>query len=834
MRFSGPRHVPLSPRNMTSGRHSNYSRSRSSGQFDEPEPSESDEFRDQDPIVSEQQMDIEARTNLSHPIYHQPSETQLIRDSGLYYEEGVKERSFTRWRSLTQETRQKHDLMTVKAIDHDNGILVKQAFQTWHVTFLHKKSEAETERFFAQLERRAIKTRDMYLQGKAFTHWAQCTLDSREQAALAERHLTRFKYFHAWRELAEVNEAKVRQLGLRKFMRQWYQKLEYFRNCSDKALYVYQGNLVMGVYRQWYWAVCSQWAIHRQRSRTKHHAIVQWIESFRALQANMEKADSFRRKNTIKACLSQWSRKTRDVVSQQLEADQFRDKRLTADLTKAWRLQARYRPLADKIDGMVNWRVASTAFSTMVVQCRLQRQAVTVDEQRIVRNAWTEWNDRLRWQTLAHKIDDRLVTQMLYQWVLAERSALLGRLHDERLQKRVFRTWVDHWRGLKSGLKAPSTTIAEKGKRRVLKLALDQWRSRTEEKHGMAQKAHAFRVPRDIQEVLQIWRARTGECQKRNREAAGAAFYLSTTKTLTLWRNACKESKKQRQREAYADFRGRLKAKLARNILGIWRNNTAHVLELKDEANVYDQQRLLKFGTTLFDRWLLRLSDLRTRTLETTTQYERSLAASCLTTLVSRHRQIEQQRAQADALALRPVEKAAYESLRTLQLKIWDIQSLQSKADALRRNHERRHTRNLLFGLAQKALRQKGYVEEAIPQTARSRRAAPRPVVPVDSGEGTLIAVEDGGSRESGTVGTDVLGGAPAAIPAGGVLGQSTPSRGRAGKTGGLGTPRTTLGARLMTPVFGSVGRVPATEGRLRGARDVRRTLFEAIPEGRG
>lgn len=58
------------------------------------------------------------------------------------------------------------------AVNYDARTLRNQGFEQWRVRFLNKRSLAETERFFAELDSRAQKARDLFLLTKAFTHWA--------------------------------------------------------------------------------------------------------------------------------------------------------------------------------------------------------------------------------------------------------------------------------------------------------------------------------------------------------------------------------------------------------------------------------------------------------------------------------------------------------------------------------------------------------------------------------------------------------------------------------------------------------------------------------------
>ena len=76
-------------------------------------------------------------------------------------------------------------------------------------------------------------------------------------------------------------------------------------------------------------------------------------------------------------------------------------------------------------------------------RAKASKQAAEVDQLRVLRNAWTNWNDQLRMQTLAMRINERMVLQALYEWVLVERSKLLKRLFEKRLKQATIRRLVE-------------------------------------------------------------------------------------------------------------------------------------------------------------------------------------------------------------------------------------------------------------------------------------------------------------------------------------------------------------------------------------------------------
>lgn len=612
--------------------------------------------------------------------------------------------------------------MEERAIAHDAGILERQAFDQWRNLFLARKRIAETERFFSHLERRASRARDLYLLTKAFTHWAQCASEEEERTSVARRHILRTRYFNAWLEVTAVNNLKVRRQRLGKFFSLWRQGFEFARADNTRAVTFYCKNLVETIYWRWFWHFCERRAPEWRNARLKRQYFAQWIVTHRDDAERRVWTTVSHEEKLKKRYFGRWVAKTRIIQLNQQRAEQHHQNILISRSALQWRQRLQFLPKTRRVEGMVNWRIVSSAFSTLVDRFRLEKQAEQVNRERLVRNAWTQWNDRLRLQTLAHQINDRLMVQALYKWVLAERFVLLRRLHEERLKRRALIKLVDHWKTLTSSHTSICQTLTNTRNQKLLGLVFSQFQSQLHMHRQNARLAHEFHAPKATSESLNLWTTKLAHTRQLHTMARDASFYFRCTRTLQRWRAAVTASQAQKRRTAYATIRRMTKMNLARRLLRNWHGRTMHIVTLHQSAEEIAQQRDMQFATSLFDRWRDRLDFVLAAQESASQSFAGELAHQHLQLWHSRCSVQHEADAKAIDFATSHVQKIAYEALRSLQLKVFEYRSHAQTATELRAWNQRRHFRVYLRVWFEKTLLRRG--GEAMPGTefARSYR----------------------------------------------------------------------------------------------------------------
>jgi len=682
-------------------------------------------------------FDLSSETRQDQPQFHiekqerfyTPSRTQLLRDADTfqYYRiRSVARDIIDRWCDAALEARDNHESMDQIAIHHDTNILLHQAFDHWRVRLRTKKQRAETERFFNHLERRAVKARDLFLLTKAFTHWSKCAYEQSLETSIARKRVLALKYFYAWRDITIENQNQIQHQVRKKFFGIWKQHHALTLAENHWAESLRRRMLLRSGYWHWFWAFCERRAPEWRDRRLKHKFFLQWAVAFsNNRQRDQSVAQTFINA-TKKKTLSQWLEKTRICLSSQRQAVSFRNQMTAEHALQAWTLKRRYAPLIQQVSNMIDWRVAGATFAVFVNRYRVEKHAENVNRLRILRCFWTHWNDRLRWQTLAHRRDDRHLTEALYKWVIAERSILMQRLSQERLKQKILSLLRNQASKRQSRREEILNAFMSLRNVKCLQLFMTQWQARYALQCQAEQIAFEYRAAKLAQDTVNLWVRKLRESQKLETWAKDAGYYFLAKRYLKRWQMNARESRRRKRRDAYVQVRRNSKMILASDVLQRWRNLTMHVQGMEREADAACQDRILRIGTNLFDRWKSAFDLTVNQDMAAREHYANTLLVRYVGTWEERlSQQWELEETAATKVGLR-VQKTAFVFLRKLRLRMIELRGQEGKADGLRSNYQRRHCQNLLGQWREKtALRQNRPLPD-MPPSARARRTRPQ------------------------------------------------------------------------------------------------------------
>ena len=631
--------------------------------------------------------------------FYTPSKTQLLRDADTFQSyriRSVARDAIEKWCYAALESKDKHEHMQRISTAHDKEVLLRQAFEHWRLRLHAKKQAAETRRYFERLELRANKARDLYLLTKAFTHWSQCAEDEALRMSLARQHVLSIKYFHAWKDLTVANQSKAHLQGLRKHLSLWRQRHVQVLTNDIKADLADQRRLMKSAYWHWFWGFCEARAPEWQVRRLKQRYLLKWVEAFQANRQRNQQVTLHVENAAKRFFLSQWLKKAQIEVHNQDTATTYSRQSLSARALQTWIRVRRHGPLAEQMSNMVDWRVAGATFATFVNNYRLEKQAESLNRVSQMRNAWTQWNDRLRWQTLARRIDDRHLLEALYKWTIAERLILMKRLMDQRLKERYLLTLKNECALRKTHRKEASRTIETRNTRRSLHLILSQWRLRCEEQRQNARVAYEFHAPKVTYEALQSLTQRLQHIRKLDKMAGDAVFYFTVKRCIKLLNTAAVELKRQKRRNAYIRIRRKTKMDLASNMLQRWRSSTAITRDMANGAEVFNQNRLLQLGASLFAQWR-GLYDLTVnQQFQASDHYEAQLAFRRLRVWSEQTAHLTELENTAAVNANLRVQSLAFGCLNKLRLRIIELKGPQATAENLEIRYEKRHFYNML------------------------------------------------------------------------------------------------------------------------------------------
>ncbi len=634
-----------------------------------------------------------------HPQPHYPSDTRLVMHAEEFYHHhitGVARRLIREWRGNALQVLQDHRNMEAMAIDRDMGTLLRQAFDQWRVTAHAKRQSAETERFFCHLERRADKARDLYLLTKAFTHWAQSSLDEVQRTSVARRHILRTRYFNAWRDITAVNELKVRRQVLTKFIGIWKSRSASILADNIKALSVYHENIVRKVYWRWFWALCDIRVPQWWARKTKRKCVEKWSGSVKERRRREGWVDGKYSQVLLRRNLGSWVQRWRNSRPQALQALRYRNDKITLNVLISWRVATALSPRAVEVSNMRDWRIARTVLSRWIGWMRMERQAVLVDRLRVLRNSWTSWNDLLRSQTLAVKVDERILLQALYRWVLAERSILLQRLLDRRLKHVAITKLVRSWSSLRGQLLEGERLVRVKRDRSILCKVFTRWKQQMQLRREREQLAFELYAPRIAQQALWPWKSRLQHVREMQQGSRLAEFYFLTSKTLKKWQAAVATSQRQKRRMAYGRIRRLLKTHMATKALRIWRQRMLQIGDMRNQAESIDQHRTMAVAIGNFDIWRNRSQNTAAMLGHANATRNRSIARRQLHAWQRVLQQRKILEGQGELFAQARISALAAILLNKFSLLIFEIRARQEKAESWKDWKDKKHFRSIL------------------------------------------------------------------------------------------------------------------------------------------
>ena len=614
-----------------------------------------------------------------------------------------------RWREAAARVKPLHRRLELNAVLFDRRILLRQALDVWRVLLRRNWQVAETERFFTHLERRAAKARDLYLLSKAFTHWAQVAHEGVQRTSVARRHLLRLKYFSAWQHITTVHELKVRRFGLRQSFNIWKKQILQLLENELQAVNTYKANIARRYYWTWFWSFCERRAPEWYQAITKRKLFGQWIETFRARTERCRQIEEQRDLRVAQRLWHLWKDHLHFWRQEQEEhAHQWRRRAILRTAMTSWRAQRRLRPVASHVSQRDNRRLLRDALRVWRERTEAERYAARVNVYRLKRNAWTSWNDRLRCQSLISQINDRVVLQTLYKWVLAERYALCRRLFDHRLKQRALSLLAEKWNSLRAELEHRKQSVQCLDNRRVLKFLLARWRTQLQLQQQRSQTALEFAKPRIVKPILQLSAYRLKRIEQLVKDASNAEYFFLATKTIRAWKHAVSRSKKQKRLAAYAQVRRRNKMALARGVLQTWRGRTAQLATYNDRATEIYTQHIQLVGIRCFDGWRARSWQLSELIFEGLSLEKSMLIQGALAPWRDRTRRIRELDGKAAYHAQLVSLKHVSALLRKLSLLAFQYRAHDRNADDLRMRNDKQHARRIFRYWKEKAAQRIG------------------------------------------------------------------------------------------------------------------------------
>jgi protein SFI1 len=659
-----------------------------------------------------------------------PSDTRLMDDAETFEQQRLHSlaRGYLQiWRNRLRERNEKDEEMNRVALTFDRTKLLRAALECLGTQAQYRRNDEETERFFGRLERRAEKARSLFLLTKAFTHWAQSAEDEVQRTSVARRHILRTKFFNGWRDITVVNELKVQHFVLGRFLEKWRRRTAEIRDRQEIALEIYDDKVLRKYYKHWFFRFCNIAAPAWHNVRLKRVTFEKWHEIATILKDREHWAVDRREREAVRRTLDVWKQRTIATQAFQRQADEFRRKAMLKMALFSIQRQAQFAPLLVHFRSNVDTRLVRSIFQTWNQKAQLSRQAKYVDQMRILRNAWTAWNDRLRIKALEERVNDRVLVEALYKWTLASRVSLFQRVHDRNLKQNVFLTWITRANERRNTLDNAERRFALFKRTQRLRLCLRKIESATAEKRAEEFAITAEYEQKLKQRVFDQLLAKHEHFQQLNRWAGDARFYVLAKGVLKKWGEATQQSRRNRRRELYGTMRRTVKLNLVRRAFGTWREKANRMMEQQQQAEQMVHARTLENCRILLTHWNGRFSTSRELDAQATQRYDSQLQTRSLDVWAQRLQSLQTMDAQALALRQESTEIAAASAFKKLGWRLWNVQRQEENATALHQRNFEKHVRAML----------RFWHEQTV------ERAAQRPVSPTPTGRSRRTRDDD-------------------------------------------------------------------------------------------
>ncbi|KAG9523000.1 Sfi1-domain-containing protein, partial [Aureobasidium melanogenum] len=605
------------------------------------------------------------------------------------------------------------------AQNHDQRLLKTQAFSIWASKLLDKRQAAETEQFFDQYERRATRARDLFLLNKAFTHWAQSTSDEVARTSVARRHILRTRYFNAWRDITAVNDLKCRRLGLRKWFSVWRTNAARKAVDNERAVAIYEENLVQRIWWKWFWAFCERKAPVWHDHRAKQSCLHSLTGAVTRLRQHEAAASQMRNTNLLKKSFGALVARQTAIHSLHRNAEELHRANLVNSCFHHLVQESKLGHASKEMSTVVSRRLLTTAVSVWQLNTQLSQQATIADRRRILQNAWTNWNDNLRARALVAKIDDRVVLENLYKWVLQSRLALFRRVTDNRLQERALQTLSLRLTEQRFHLEEAAMIFKEHKRRRMLASVMLKFHGISRAEEVMERQALEFRNTHVMNAVLPVWIQRAKHLMKLDRWSNDAKYYCLANGAIRKWKDATSQAQRNKRRDAYVQIRSRVKSRMVRDCFAAWRERATVATQLDATAVEHANNRHINAGTAIFNLWRDKTRQNNQLSIQAEEFSARLLFLRTIAILVSKGQEVLLHHTQALTLRSQTIDLLATGTLKRLKWALFCHRRNLDSAAALEQRNSQQHRRNMLRYWAEQASRRRAARTLPLPLDSR-------------------------------------------------------------------------------------------------------------------
>jgi protein SFI1 len=687
----------------------------------------------------------------SRKLFYRPSSVDLDRDAEAFEDMRLRNLQRTllkRWVHCTRERLEHVRSLELQAVTKDFQTLKRQALDFWRAAYEQKRQHIREERFFEHLNNRAGQAYDLYLLTKSFTHWIQITAAAVAKTNEARQRFLFTKYFNAWYQFTVTNELKAERQGLKAPLKLLRRRAAQYYHDQINALEVYHANLTKYVFWRWFREWCDRAAPRYREQQLQRGTLGKWLLVSRKVRSLQVEVDSESVRRSLRKAFQTWVTKARIDVAGYHQAEAFRKSHLLSDPLGQWHAEAKLKVVAQEVMRMRDWRIARSKFSIWQLRTRMVFRADAVNRMRTLQNAYTAWNEQLRSQTLAARINERLVAEALYKWVIAERFIMMLRISRQHQKRIVLQSFLSKARTRRELLCSNEAQLTAARKQQLLGSTLSCWRDQTIANQTRSQMALEFYNPKLKQDTVEAIRLKINAQKRLEKWAQDARFYFLMTRHIALFRAATTERKKARERAAHAKMRRKCKINLARNVLHTWSRKLHEDHEACKKGDEVYLQNIHVLQQFLFRKWHTAASQRKQEATAVSTRYDDRVLEHCLGLIIDTSRHLYSLQNRAEQFYHLKMSEICSAQLRKFSMRAFEMRRREQDADAMHNRHWNKHVRNIIRHWATKP---HGLMYRDLVSNAPTEKPLERE--PTDAGYGTASNEDHGQSANGNELG---------------------------------------------------------------------------------
>ncbi|GME30640.1 Sfi1 spindle body [Neofusicoccum parvum] len=675
---------------------------------------------------------------------YRPSPTQMLADADTFlYARTLfnARRALQAWRDQAMVLQERRLQMEEAAELFNKKKRADAALEVLSVTMQERQAERALERFFERMGVRAGGIYTRSLKMRMFGTWRTNTLAALEKTQVARQRVLKAQLFSAWYHETAVKELKVQRFQTKRFFGAWRRRHSQVQEENDLALAFRSENLIQETYQACFWEFLERKAVKLHDSKVKRRVFAQMIGALLQIterDAAVEERTEQRLKAKMLHLLA-----NKMLNSQALEpaAENFRKQKLLAHAFGNVKMQAKLQPLERQFSQQVLQSRAREILSVWHVRAGQSQLATWANRTRVLRNAFTAWNDNLRCLALRSRINERVAFEALQKWALEARAALFVRVRNVRIKKSAFQGWANKLGDRQGRLERAERMLTASRETRLKRSAFNKLRGAFEAQKQREAQALAVYEPRLLTRTWPKVVARHQHVQQLEQWGSDAQFYTVATHALKRWKESTHHAQRMRRREAYTTIRRRTKMSIARRAFERWRSKSSAIEFMDRQAQELQENAVLRSATRLLDQWHDTTISFMEKVEMADSFRKRKLLSSMLGAWEVKVRALSRDEEKAVALLEVHVGAEASVCLKKLNWRLFQYQRQEQSGYALAERNFEKHVKIMLRHWADR--------------TNQSRRKrGVDPVLVFGEGEGQQRVEEesvDVGGRDAGT-----------------------------------------------------------------------------------